>query len=434
MTLLATLRELVAKHGTQKTYWVAYSGGMDSHVLLSLCHALRNELPIKLHAIHINHQLNPNASVWALHCQNICHEYDIPYREFTLTLTIDAGDSVEEIARNERYKKFADVLKTDDVLLTAHHQQDQAETFLLQLLRGAGLKGLAAMPSEKKFARGVHVRPLLNCSHTELQAYAEQEKLSWIVDDSNADTRFARNFLRHTIISQLEQQWPSAIKTIVRSANHCAEAQQLLDDFAKDNCANVAGSHKNTLSVQKLLQLTQAQQRLILRAWIRQQNFPLPNTSKMSAVLQDVLLAAWDRSPCVTWGDVELRRYRDDLFLMSALTQFDVTAEYQWNFSAPLTITGVGVLQAEKKSAENKLRNLDSVTVRFRQGGEMISLAKRGNHTLKNLLNEWNVLPWLRERVPLLFYQDKLIAVVGFYIHPDFVTGEAEEGWKIVCS
>lgn len=431
MELLVTVRALIERHGLEKNYWVAYSGGMDSHVLLSLCHKLSKELPLQWRVIHINHQINAKAGEWAQHCKQVCHDLAVPYHEFCLQLNKQTGDSLEAIAREARYQQFANCMQEGDVLLTAHHQEDQAETMLLQLLRGAGLPGLAAMPMEKRFGKGLHARPLLHYSQSELSTYAETEKLKWITDGSNHDTQFSRNFLRQDIFPSLRKTWPSAAKTIARSAMHCSEAQTLLQEFAAEICVNVSGGEKNTLSVAKLLELSASKQRLILRAWIHQQGFNLPNANKLETILISVLHADWDKLPCVSWGSVELRRYRDDLFLLPSLPKHDDTAVYEWNFSQPLNLPGIGVLQAKKTLGLGLRSDLEAITVRFRQGGERATLAKRGRHTLKNLFHEWGVLPWERDRVPLIFTAERLIAAVGYYIDPEFLAGNKEEGWVV---
>ena len=295
---------VTAEHNT---FWIAYSGGLDSHVLLSLCSQLRKEMKL-MRAIHVNHGISPNANSWANHCKKICESYDIQFIERTISLDLKAGDSLEEAARNKRYAVFAEYLEEGDVLLTAHHQDDQAETVLLQLLRGAGLKGLSAMPEIKSFARGHHGRPLLAFAREDLLQYAKEHQLIWIEDESNQDASLSRNFIRHEILAKLTLRWPSAAACIARSASHCAENQMLLEAFSRE--VNVQGSRENTLSVARLLQFSPEKQRFFLRSWIHQLKYPLPDSKKMETIQRDVLFAAWDSSPLVKWGDVMLRRHR----------------------------------------------------------------------------------------------------------------------------
>lgn len=424
--------EFFNRQGLDKTYWIAYSGGIDSHVLLALCAEFRRHSPIKLRAIHINHNLSPHAEVWSNHCKKICADYDVALTVREIKLDLQAGESLEEEARKKRYAVFTEYLDVDDVLLTAHHQDDQAETMLLQLLRGAGLKGLSAMPVIKSFAKGWHARPLLNVERADLQQYAQAHQLQWIDDESNQNIKLTRNFIRHQILSPLKERWPSTTKIISRSAAHCAEAQALLDQFSAELCEQVKGAERNTLSIQKLLTLDAAKQRLVLRTWINQLGFALPNADKLEAIRNDVFTAASDRMPRVIWDKVEVRSFRDDLYLISALEPHNLEQNYDWDLQRPLLLPNIGMLQAQQINGVNRLKNdIERVQVRFRQGGEMANLLNRGRHTLKNLFQEWGVPPWLRDRVPLLFADGKCIAAVGYFVDPEYAAIGDEGGWEI---
>lgn len=430
--LLTSVADFFSTQGLEKTYWVAYSGGLDSHVLLSICYRLRTQLGIKLRAIHINHHLNPQAHAWAQHCAQVCAQYHIDFTERDIHLDNTSGVSIEEAARNMRYAIFAQYLDKEDMLLTAHHQDDQAETVMLQLLRGAGPKGLAAMPGTKPFAKGQHGRPLLLFSRAELQDYAETQQLQWINDESNLNDKYVRNFIRHTMFPLLQTRWPALSATLARTANHCAESQALLEEFALTISKDVKGAQHNALSVSKLLQLSSLRQRLILRSWIHSQGFPIPHTRKLHAIQHNVLQAKRDRVPCVSWQDVELRRYRDDIFLMPALLKHEESVLLTWDIHHPLRIADLGVLEARVVHGNGLRTGLPAVSVRFRQGGETVCLAKRGKHTLKNLFQEWSIPPWQRSRIPLIFVNSTLAAVPGYFIHPDFAAQQHEMGCEIV--
>jgi tRNA(Ile)-lysidine synthase len=429
--LLQQLRAFCAQHGNDKTYWIAYSGGLDSHVLLSLCSALRSELNLNLRAIHVNHGMSAHALQWSEHCARVCDAYAIPLTMRTLTSALTSSGNLEATMRDARYHIFAETLSTNDMLLTAHHQDDQAETILLQLMRGAGVKGLAAMPMIKSFAAGYHGRPLLNIPRTALQQYAEQHGLNWIEDESNENQQFARNYLRQTILPLLKSRWPAVTTTLARSATHCAEAQQILEDFAEEALTAVAGTRADTLSVSKLLLCLPERQRLLLRCWIQQQGYQLPDARKLATIQRDVFNAAWDRLPCVRWGEVELRRYRDDLYLLTSQQKMDLQLSYMWELQQPLTIPGLGSVQATVIQGGGLHANTGAVTIRFRQGGEKMAIPGRGRQTLKNLFQEWNILPWERERVPLIYIADQLIGVVGYFIHADYLAKNAEPGYQI---
>lgn len=431
MTLQESVREFCFHHGSEKTYWVAYSGGFDSHVLLSLCVELRNTFPIKFRAIHINHGVSPNAEKWSMHCAYVCERVGIDYVERTIKINLSPGKSLEEAAREKRYAIFAEYLSEGDILLTAHQQDDQAETVLLQLMRGAGPKGLAAMPVIKPFARGFHGRPLLNFPRTALQQYADERQLKWIDDESNFNVKLTRNYIRHEILPLLKKRWPAVTNTISRSAAHCAEAQVLLEEFAVEERQKVKGSHDFTLSVEKLLQLDSARQRLILRSWIQQLEHPIPDARKIESIINNVLTAAWDRLPCISWKETELRRYRDDLYLMVPLSEHDTQKRYSWDLIKPLALSGIGVLHSSSIYGRGLRADIKQVSVRFRQGGEIAALPERGCHTLKNLLQEWDVLPWERNRIPLIFVEKKLAAAVGYFIDDNYAAKNNEQGVEL---
>jgi tRNA(Ile)-lysidine synthase len=432
MSLFQTLETLCGKHGTQKTYWIAYSGGLDSHVLLHLFANLRSLLAINLRAIHINHSLSPNANAWAQHCQAICDALKIPMTQRTIDVTPAPSESPEDAARQGRYAVFSELLSPDDLLLTAHHQDDQAETVLLQLLRGSGPKGLAAMPHCKPLGLGFHVRPLLHYSRADLETYAKENQLSWIEDESNDNTHFARNFIRHDILSTLKQRWPTVANTLARVASNCAEAQQMLDALALEDVIAIKGSIDDTLSVKKLLQLTPDRQRQALRFWLRQCNFPVPGTKKLLQIQHEMLHAAPDKAPHVAWKTVELRRYRDNIHVLSRLSPHDATATFTWDMQQTLSLPGVGELHAEKMLGLGLRADLSEISVRFRQGGEVCHLPGRDcHHDLRKLFQVWDVPSWQRDRIPLVYVDKKLVAVVGFFMDSDFVAGENQEGYVL---
>jgi len=429
MSLLHALARFCEQFDEATTYWIAYSGGLDSEVLLSLCNQLRREINIDVRAIHINHGLSPHAKTWANHCQKTCERYAINYVEVSIQLELKAGDSLEQVARDKRYTIFKDKLAEGDVLFTAHHENDQAETVLLQLLRGAGPKGLAAMPVIKPFGKGYHARPLLSFPRADLEQYANQHNLIWVEDESNQVRSFARNFIRHEILSKLASRFPSVTATLARTANHCAENQLLLEAFSRD--MPIQGSRENTLSVEKLLQYSPEKQRLFLRTFIHQFNYPLPNTKKLNAILKDVLLAKRDKLPMVEWDAVSLRRHRDDIYLVPISPAPDLSTRI-WNLDQALVLPHLGVLKATSVQGRGLGADISRVSVRFRQGGEVLDLKARGRHTLKNLFQEWNVLPWERDCMPLIFVDETLIAIAGYFLHEDFMARGNAKGREIL--
>lgn len=406
--LQAALLEFFRQQGMAgKTYWIAYSGGLDSHVLLSLCHRLRQDYPIELRVIHVNHQLHPQAADWAAHCRQVAANYQIDYVEKIISLDDRKGESLEALARERRYAVLSAALGEGDCLLTAHQQDDQAETMLVQLLRGAGPKGLASMPSMKPLGRGVHARPLLGVTRAALSVYAKEQGLQWIEDESNSNTQFTRNFIRQNVMPLLRTRFPDVTQALARSAVHCAESDALLEEYAVS-----LGSNSTYISISSLLVLSPAQQGLVLRAWIRQQGVILPDTKKIDIIRQEVLLADANAMPCVAWGDVELRRYRDKLYLRQRRSTVPLI-NVDWDLSQPLPLSGRGVLSTRSIRGQGLRLDISPVSVRSRQGGETIRIIGRGRQTLKNLFQEWGVPPWERAEEILLFVAEECVGVVG---------------------
>ncbi len=416
-SLVEHLKTFFLAQGLDKTYWVGYSGGLDSHVLLHLCAEVQKSCPLRLKAVHVHHGLSPYASNWAAHCEKICTELQIDFIQKSIHAKALPGDSPEEAARDLRYAVFADLMASQDMVLTAHQQDDQAETLLVQLFRGAGPKGLAAMPVMKAFATGFHGRPLLSASRAELKKYAEEHRLIWINDESNEDKSFARNFLRHAILPILKQRWPTVTKTLARVAENCAEAEEIVSNLISQDLTACCGKAPHTLAINKLLLLDEVRQRYVLRAWILAQGFAVPSSIKLHQIQHDFLQAKQDRFPCMKWANVELRRYQNELYIMSALMPHDSTQVFSWELTQSLNLPHLGELSAVLTDAAGLSQTITHVTVRFRQGGERCYFPGHGCHqSLKHLMQEWNIPPWERNRVPLLFVEDELIAVVGFFI------------------
>lgn len=415
-----------------KTVWIAYSGGLDSHVLLHLYAQLKNTREINLKAIHINHGLSPNANDWARHCEKVCNQLGIPFIQKKINPATLLVESLEDQARKQRYQIFAELLQPGDYLLTAHQQDDQAETLLLQMLRGAGPKGLASMPRIKPLGLGFHVRPLLDFSRDDLISYAENHQLLWIDDESNLNVNFTRNFLRHEVLPILKKRWPTVTKTLSRVAENCQEAQQILETIADDDLMLVKGSFENTLSIQKLLELDEIRQRQVIRVWLEQLNFSLPSAVKMQNIQQNILHAKSDKVPIVKFGNVELRRFHDELYALSPIEIIDRDQVITWDFQQPLVLQNNFEMHAKKVIGQGLRADIQQVTVRFRQGGEICRLpGRKHHHELKKLFQQWGVPSWERDRIPLIFLDDELIAVVGYFLDERYAAGAEDEGYAI---
>ncbi|NNM60449.1 MAG: tRNA lysidine(34) synthetase TilS [Legionellales bacterium] len=394
--------------------YVALSGGLDSCVLLD---ALRVAMPnAPFYALHVHHGLSPFADDWVNHCEQLAQSLSVPLQVLRVNAKPAPGESPEAAARHARYEAFRMALPANSVLITAHHANDQAETLLLQLLRGAGVRGLSAMPVLAQFQNGWLARPFLSISRLQLEEYAELYQLSWINDESNLDSEIDRNYLRHQIVPLLTERWKGTVACLSRTANHCAEAEMLLSELAELDLSQVQ-SDSVAMNVLKLTQLSLPRIKNVLRYWIHRHGFLPPSTIKLQTIIDTVIYAAHDKKPCVTWEGAELRRFRDNLYVMKPLPPLDPNWSCDWDLKADLLLpASLGLLRV---ADYRDIANGQSLTVRFRRGGEVLYLgAERGHHTLKKLFQEWNIPPWLRSRTPLIFRGGELLRVVSYLSHP----------------
>ena len=411
-TLESRLLESLLPWRTAPAWCIAFSGGLDSTVLL---HALvrlgRTECLPPLSAIHVEHGLQNAAKGWPAHCQAVCAALGVP-------LQIEAVDvqrtssSLERAARNARYQVFAGLLGAAEVLLTAQHRDDQAETLLFRLMRGSGLKGLAAMPRQRALGQGTLLRPLLDVSRDELQDYARQHRLVWVEDPSNQDVQYARNYLRQQVIPLLEQHWPAAGSVLARTAEHLAEAQGLLDELAALDLQALQGSSEwpwlslPSLDLCALRSLSDARQRNALRAFLAPMT-ELPDSAHWAGwhALRD---ATPDATPIWRLARGELRRAGNRLCWLSGNWLRPVGGEVEWSVAQhPLRLPGNGQLSICGEPPAGPL------TVRYRRGGETLQIPGRGQRDLKRLLNEARIPAFARDRLPLLYRGEVLLAVAN---------------------
>jgi tRNA(Ile)-lysidine synthase len=386
---------------SKSTLWIAFSGGLDSHVLLDyLSRYYSHNNNINLKAIHINHQLISDAKQWEKHCRNICKNLDIPLKIIRVNIIKKSGESLEAKAREARYNAFKKILNKNDLLFTAHHQEDQAETFILQLLRGAGLRGVSAMPEIAKLGKGFLLRPLLNFSRKNLLTYAKYYQLNYIQDPSNNDQKFDRNYLRHKIFPVLKSRWPQCDKIFSRFSKHCAEQEKLLMILAEKDYQLCHGEYPDSLLISKFKLLSKSRQKNLLRYFINKLNFNLPSEKILHELLR-LCEARKDKNPVVIWADAECRRFRNHLFIFS-----------------PLKSHSPELSQEQKIWCKTNLNiNLNNkfITITYRKGGEKFKPKNnKYTKTLKNLFQEWEIPPWLRDSIPLIYYKKVLIGVVGY--------------------
>jgi tRNA(Ile)-lysidine synthase len=417
------------------SYWIAYSGGLDSHVLLhamATLHEQNQDIPMQV--VHVHHGLSPNADLWEKHCVTACEHLSLPYKVFRIDAKPLKGMSKEAFAREERYEIFKDILKQNEGLLLAHHQDDQAETVMLQLLRGAGPKGLSAMPELKPLGKGYLLRPLLPFTRDQLKKYAVHYGLKWIDDESNFDVSFDRNFIRHEVLPFVKKRWPSVNKLLSRVALNCQAYVAICDDALYQELSQILSDDHKTLSLAKLRALSENKRNQLIRYWLLTRHLPLPSRQKLDEFNKVFLTAKEDKRPYLKWREVEVRRFRDKLYFERPLLQHDPTQIIPWDIlENPKLIlpNELGILEASKsKKGGFKLPPHGHGSIRFRQGGERCKpLGRKETHLLKKLWQEWGIPPWLRDRIPLLYFEETLASVVGYTICVPFVT--EEDGWEV---
>jgi len=429
-TLHAALASLGAPAGAKCC--VGFSGGADSTALLKCLQELREELGgFELRAIHVNHHLHPRAETWAEHCAGLARQLAVPLLLLDARIEAVRGESLEAAAREARYRLFAEALTPAEFLLTAHHAEDQLETLLLQLARGAGVAGLAGMSRRTPCGPGEHLRPLLDFNREALQRYLAKSGLTWIKDPSNEDHRFDRNFMRHEVLPILRQRWPSLPASAVRSADHLASAQSILDELARAD--HFAAAEGTRLSVPMLRRLAPERMRNLLRYWIRLRNAPLPSSAILGEVVSQMLALTADTTPEVRWSGHVARRYRDRLYLSTGLSdEPGEGAWWDWKTQPEILLpAGSGRLRAREVTHANAVLTAipDKLRVGWRAGGETLRLAtNRPHRELRSLMQERGIVPWMRGRIPLLFAADELVAVGDLWIAAEFRASAEESG------
>lgn len=310
------ISELLANHPSTTQFVVAYSGGVDSHVLLDLMAEVCLSTHLTVSALHIHHGLSKNADLWAQHCEKICAKLQVPLTVIWVDATMTEGRSPEEIAREARFTAFEKFLRPNECLLLAHHAEDQAETILLRLFRGAGPQGLGGMAERATLGEGEIFRPLLTVAKEDILKYARSRNLQWVEDESNQNTAFDRNFLRQEILPKLTHRWPRVVRSVSRSGALCLETATAIQELAKQDFMNVAGSVPESLSIVSLLKLDFQRRKAVIRFWLQLHACLPPSRDHMHRIDQEILQAKPDAKPKLKLGDYELRRHKKDLILI----------------------------------------------------------------------------------------------------------------------
>lgn len=376
---------------------VGLSGGLDSTVLL---HALARHPRMRrgaLRALHVHHGLHAAADGWAEHCRQLCGQLGVPLAVAYVHVE-PQGEGPEAAARRARHAAFASQVQPDEVLALAHHQDDQAETFLLHALRGSGVEGLAAMREDRTLGGHPVWRPLLRVPRARLLAYATHHGLTWVQDPSNDDDTLDRNFLRCHVLPLLRQRWPHASAALGRAADLCAQASHLLGDEDRHALLQVYGGDGRDLSRRALLSLPAERRARVLRLWVAECGLPALPAHGVEQIEAVLLRARPDAQARFDWQHASIRAWRDRLHAGVRRAPLPSDWWVPWSGDAPLALPGGGTLQLDGIA-----RFASPVRVCARRGGERIALAGRTHsHALKHVLQEHGIAPWVRERMPLL--------------------------------
>jgi tRNA(Ile)-lysidine synthase len=401
-------------------WWIALSGGLDSCVLLHSLVAL--QLPIKLHALHINHQISPNANTWQQHCAHLCAQLNIPFTAVKVNVK-NTGRGLEDAAREARYAVFEQHLAVGDYLLTAHHADDQSETMLLRLMRGTGPRGLAAMAQSRSLGAGTLYRPLLNFTRAELEAYAQAQDLSWVTDESNANDHYDRNYLRNQVIPFLRERWPAFANKWQQTADLCAANEALIEELAAQDLllADFKPAFVGTsISLPYLESLSASRRHNLIRSWLRGQRLSAPEQQHLQQIEQQIIGRRQDAETQVTWSNVSLRVYRQRVFAFQLIDLPFISDESIEFTSSIISLPAnfiVGFELVEGSTIPLLRADLPALHVRFRKGGERCKpIGRNHSQTLKRLLQDYGIEPWLRESLPLIYSGDNLVAVANLWI------------------
>ncbi|XOZ33584.1 tRNA lysidine(34) synthetase TilS [Halomonadaceae bacterium KBTZ08] len=411
-----------------RRWWVALSGGCDSIFLLYCLTALAPRHNAALNAVHLHHGLNAEADQWQKHCERVCAAIGVPLTTRELALAPGQPD-LEARARQARYDCFEALLEPGDLLFMAHHGDDQAETVLLRLLRGSGVRGLAGMPAQRELGQGQLARPLLGLERARIEALSREWGLAWCEDGSNRDTRFDRNYLRHEVMPVLEARWPRSGPRIARSAEHCRQAERLLGELADRDAREVASGQG--ISVSALDDLDEARRQQLLRHLLIRQGYQPPGERRLASGMDALLHAPDDARPELRGEGYRVCRYQDRLWLVPELPEPDVGAVAQWHPGTSLDWFGSRLSADACVGAGIAAASDDWFTLRLLARGERFRPGpNQPRRPLRQWLQEHRVPPWERTRLPLIVHGETLVAIADLWVAPQWRAAEGEAGWQ----
>lgn len=426
-------RVLAANYQPQTKVVLAFSGGIDSRLLLELLKRYQQEHATPCHAVYVHHGLSRNADCWADKCQQWANQAGISFSVEHVKLDTHCGESIELLAREARYQALGKYIESGDVLLTGQHADDQLETFLLALKRGSGPKGLSCMAESMPFARGTLIRPLLMTRREQIETIAQTLNLDWVEDESNQDIRYDRNFLRHRIVPELSQRWPSIYQAVQRSASLCAQQEMLLDELLEEVFSRAVQADLS-LSIEELASHSVLIRARLLRMWLAKQSAQMPTQVQLGLIWSNVALAQQDANPKLQLKNGEVRRFQNKLYWVTETAE---VTDWQRNIhlDVPLILPErLGELLLSSKSEQATIAlpaQPELLNITFNPEGLSAQPVTRSHsRKLKKLFQEYRVPSWLRRQTPILMYKGQVVAVANLFVDRAFYGQDCELIWR----
>ena len=403
---------------TAPHWYLGFSGGVDSTALLHLLTRWRRANPDApaLTAIHINHGMQSAADEWQVHCEWVCRMLRVPLISRRVTVSSDPGGS-EAAARQARYRVFEELVQAKEVLFLGHHLDDQVETYFLRLLRGAGVQGLAAMPARRKLDHGLLARPLMQITREQLLAYTEAQGLTCIEDPSNSDTAMDRNFLRAELLPLLAKRWPGYRRTVSRASEHMAVAAAALDELLPAPATVYSSFGDPGVRLEDLDGSAEAAA-VKLRSWLQSGGMQAPDQAALEEFLRQLREAADDAAPRLQCSAYSLQRYRGAVYRLPEALGYVPPESLNMLPGEVYEVPGVGRVALDATDGPGlRLEDGQALELAWRSGGERCHpVGRAGSNSLKKLLQEADVPPWWRDRVPLLSLEGELLEVGGLWL------------------
>ena len=432
MDLYQHFSSVIGQYGSSEGQLVvALSGGVDSRVLLSLAARYQKEFKKPCIAIHVHHGLSSNADHWAKQCRLWCIEEGVLFHLEKVRLE-KQGKSIEESAREARYQALESHLVCGDLLLTGQHRDDQLETFLLALKRGSGPKGLSSMAQCTPYADAKLVRPMLQASREEIESYAQMHNLAWVEDESNQDTRFDRNFLRHQVIPSLTERWPHFTKSVQRSAELCAEQESLLDELLSEHIEKSVYQDES-IDIAQLAAMSPLVRARVLRMWLNKLQAKMPSRDQLELIWHEVAMSRNDANPILSLAEGQVRRFNHRLYLVEQwqdLSHWQHEIQFDCELTLPDCLGRIKLQHSHSGTLSKAALSNSPLRIIFEpQGLSAKPCGRRHSRKLKKLFQEYHVPSWLRRRLPILMCGEQVVAVGGVFIDTDFVGQDCELVW-----